>query len=1099
MGRIFLSESQFRDFRKVTVLILGLVLISALVPLLSVYAATVVFSPPTSPADGNLTNTATGAALFPQIVADGTNVYTVWHHSIPFVNGNINFSRSVDSGDSFSTPLTIGSTIAFSGVDKGEAQIATSGTGVIVVWDDGDNLKFSASSDSGASFSLGGTIGAKNGCPCQDPPVGNGKTGNVDPQIAATSQDVYVSWSDNAKIFLSNSTQIPTSFDTATLDGTGGNKSPPQVAATEDDVYVVWSNSTSVLLSTRTQGGASFSTPLVLGTGDEFSAPEIVAENNDVYVIWKNGTNNVKFAKSVNSGVSFPSVSDIGDADSSAEPQIFVTGSKVYTAWEDNSKIKFRASTDGGATFGSQQDLTDTFGPSITPQISASGTNVYVVWEDNLSALGGDGDIVYVASSDNGDTFGTPVDISLNVDLSSTPVIAAASGNTVYVASKEGTDIIFQIGALGGPEVSFNSPEYTVKDTATITVDDSTSSGSGPISVKVTSTSDSAGIFVDLPEIGSSGIFNGTLAFTNTGSSDDATDVLEADSGDTLEATFGGNGGASKIKSSEINIPAGPLADVSQADYESVWGVEVIDTNADTTSSPDTITVSLTSIAESVDIVLEETGPETGVFGGISSSAVIFMTGDHRVPLGDFELTQNYIQTCNLPSPPNSICDSAVENTVDIRVTSTSDGTGIVITLIETGINTKLFSNTLSLISGSSVNGTSIEAKGGDFVTIDTIGFSVSAQKLLVIPTTQSRSAIEMKFPDLNNEDFVQITYKDSTATLDPVDIAAGGGGGGLVRPGLVVNVLAGAVGGGGGGGPPGPTITLGALALYDSASETISLPQEIRAIAINYDPYTILEPTADIYEDFDFPLSINGNGFVLGGYENTLVPQTVRPGEPVEFVLVFYTTSEVAFTSLNFNLGPTRTIAGSDTQVLLYKDKPAEIIDPNGNIATATGSINNDGELKRVATFSITFSEFIQWTKSDMVIRSWNENLNSGDTIIYDAIQVLPSEEITFVESVTETLTSEELASIPIWVKNNADWWATGQIDDSDFIAGIQYLVEQDIIKVSQTESSSSVTVTEIPDWVRDVAGFWANDLINNVEFVQTIQWLVTNGIVMV
>jgi len=321
-------------------------------------------------------------------------------------------------------------------------------------------------------------------------------------------------------------------------------------------------------------------------------------------------------------------------------------------------------------------------------------------------------------------------------------------------------------------------------------------------------------------------------------------------------------------------------------------------------------------------------------------------------------------------------------------------------------------------------------------------------------------------------------------------------GGGGLIRPGLVVNVLAGAVGGGGAG-LPGPTITLGILSQYDSASEIISLPQEIRAIAINYDPYTLLEPTADIYEDFDFPLSINGNGFILGGYENTLVPQTVRPGEPVEFVLVFYTTSEVAFTSLNFNLGPTRTIAGSDTQVLLYKDKPAEIIDPNGNIATATGSINNDGELKRVATFSITFSESIQWTKSDMVIRSWNENLNSGDTIIYDAIQVLPSEEIAFVESVTDTLTSEELASIPIWVKNNADWWATGQIDDSDFIAGIQYLVEQDIIKVSQTESSSSVT--EIPDWVRDVAGFWADNMISNVEFVQTIQWLVTNGIVMV
>ena len=75
----------------------------------------------------------------------------------------------------------------------------------------------------------------------------------------------------------------------------------------------------------------------------------------------------------------------------------------------------------------------------------------------------------------------------------------------------------------------------------------------------------------------------------------------------------------------------------------------------------------------------------------------------------------------------------------------------------------------------------------------------------------------------------------------------------------------------------------------------------------------------------------------------------------------------------MNFNLGPTGTIAGSDTQVLLYKDK-FEIVDPNGNIATATGSINNEGDLKRVATFSITLSDDIQWSNSDLVIRSWND-----------------------------------------------------------------------------------------------------------------------------
>jgi len=37
----------------------------------------------------------------------------------------------------------------------------------------------------------------------------------------------------------------------------------------------------------------------------------------------------------------------------------------------------------------------------------------------------------------------------------------------------------------------------------------------------------------------------------------------------------------------------------------------------------------------------------------------------------------------------------------------------------------------------------------------------------------------------------------------------------------------------------------------------------------------------------------------------------------------------------------------------------------------------------------------------------------------------------------------------IPSWIKNNADWWSQGLITDDDFVKGIQYLVEQGIIRV--------------------------------------------------
>ena len=38
----------------------------------------------------------------------------------------------------------------------------------------------------------------------------------------------------------------------------------------------------------------------------------------------------------------------------------------------------------------------------------------------------------------------------------------------------------------------------------------------------------------------------------------------------------------------------------------------------------------------------------------------------------------------------------------------------------------------------------------------------------------------------------------------------------------------------------------------------------------------------------------------------------------------------------------------------------------------------------------------------------------------------------------------------IPQWIKNNAEWWADGQIDDNSFVSGIQWLITNGIMKIS-------------------------------------------------
>ena len=85
----------------------------------------------------------------------------------------------------------------------------------------------------------------------------------------------------------------------------------------------------------------------------------------------------------------------------------------------------------------------------------------------------------------------------------------------------------------------------------------------------------------------------------------------------------------------------------------------------------------------------------------------------------------------------------------------------------------------------------------------------------------------------------------------------------------------------------------------------------------------------------------------------------------------------------------------------------------------------------------------------------------------------------------------------IPEWVKNNAGWWSDGQIDDTTFVQGIQYLIGNDIIRVPSSVMSESDASSEIPSWVKNNAGWWAQGVVSDSDFVSGIQWLITNGII--
>ena len=94
----------------------------------------------------------------------------------------------------------------------------------------------------------------------------------------------------------------------------------------------------------------------------------------------------------------------------------------------------------------------------------------------------------------------------------------------------------------------------------------------------------------------------------------------------------------------------------------------------------------------------------------------------------------------------------------------------------------------------------------------------------------------------------------------------------------------------------------------------------------------------------------------------------------------------------------------------------------------------------------------------------------------------------------------------IPSWIKNVAGWWANGEISENEFLRAIEYLIKNDIIVITNVPSyekpeiSIDFSYTKlVPNWIKNNAGWWADGQIDDNSFVSGIQWLISNGIIQV
>ena len=89
------------------------------------------------------------------------------------------------------------------------------------------------------------------------------------------------------------------------------------------------------------------------------------------------------------------------------------------------------------------------------------------------------------------------------------------------------------------------------------------------------------------------------------------------------------------------------------------------------------------------------------------------------------------------------------------------------------------------------------------------------------------------------------------------------------------------------------------------------------------------------------------------------------------------------------------------------------------------------------------------------------------------------------------------DIKLIPKWVKNEARWWSENLTDDVTFVQGIQYLIKEGIIQIPTTSNVQGIVPSlTIPTWIKTDASLWAMNQVPDSEFLKGIQYLIQNGI---
>ena len=86
----------------------------------------------------------------------------------------------------------------------------------------------------------------------------------------------------------------------------------------------------------------------------------------------------------------------------------------------------------------------------------------------------------------------------------------------------------------------------------------------------------------------------------------------------------------------------------------------------------------------------------------------------------------------------------------------------------------------------------------------------------------------------------------------------------------------------------------------------------------------------------------------------------------------------------------------------------------------------------------------------------------------------------------------------IPDWIRDDANWWSTNQITDTEFLGDINYLIEKQIVSVPERYIVAEST-PYVPSWIKISITWWVDEKISDNEFLNMIENLVKRKIIVV